>query len=118
MNAEQAESKPWRSRRYLFSASLITIAINRGGAPNTVILSRNDAVGNRKTCSVVAATPSSQEVLAAPPPRRRFGRMAHVSVSKRYWRRGRRQHHLRRGRRSYYGRRSLSANCIVTAEAG
>jgi hypothetical protein len=29
-------------------------------------LSRNDAVGNRKTCGVVAAMPSSQEVPAAP----------------------------------------------------
>src|SRR6266446_8366000 len=31
-------------------------------------------------------------------------------------RRGRREHFLRRGRRSYYGRRSLSDNCIVTAQ--
>src|SRR2546427_8350184 len=50
---------------------------------------------------LVAATPSSQMVLAAPPPPslRDLGKISRADLASR---RGRREHFLRRGRRSYY----------------
>jgi hypothetical protein len=81
-------------------------------------LSRNDAGGNRKTCGVVAATPSSQEVPAAPRRDAGSARMAHLSVSRRLaaGRPGVPPAPSATRRRSYYRQRSLSDNCIVRAK--
>src|SRR5205814_10406500 len=46
-------------------------------------LGRNNSAKTNR--AVVAATPSSQEVLAAPTPRGKFGGMVHFSVSSREW---------------------------------